>query len=60
MFIRVATTTTKDGKKYSYPVPQDAIKATETIGIACLNIGGQKHRIISRGGKDARRVFIRP
>lgn len=37
--------------------PQDAIGATETIGIACLNIKGEKCRIVSRGGKDARRII---
>ena len=28
----------------------------ETIGIAELNIRGEAHRIVSRGGRDARRV----
>jgi len=37
--------------------PQDAIEATETIGIACLNIKGEAHRIVSRGGRDARKVI---
>jgi len=37
--------------------PQDAIEATETIGIAYLNIKGEKCRIVSRGGRDARRII---
>jgi transposase len=36
--------------------PSDAIEATETIGIAELNINGEAHRIVSRGGRDARKV----
>jgi len=37
--------------------PQDAIEKAETIGIACLNIKGEIHRIVSRGGRDARKVI---
>ena len=37
--------------------PQDAIELAETIGIACLNIKGEAHRIVSRGGRDARKVI---
>ena len=36
--------------------PSDAIELAETIGIAELNIKGEAHRIVSRGGKDARKV----
>ena len=37
--------------------PSDAIEAAETIGIAELNIRGEAHRIVSRGGRDARKVI---
>jgi len=37
--------------------PLDAIEATETIGIACLNIKKEASRIVSRGGRDARKVL---
>jgi len=37
--------------------PQDAIEATETIGIAELHIKGEAYKIVSRGGRDARKVI---
>ncbi|RLE11807.1 hypothetical protein DRJ04_07375 [Candidatus Aerophobetes bacterium] len=50
----------KGYRYFSYHIPlfpQDAIEKAETIGIACLNIKGEAHRIVSRGGRDARRVL---
>ncbi|MCD6318043.1 transposase [Candidatus Aerophobetes bacterium] len=38
--------------------PSDAIEVAETIGIACLNINGEIHRIVSRGGRDTRKVVF--
>jgi len=47
----------KGYRYFSYHIPQDAIKVTETIDIACLNIKGEKCRVVSRGEKDARKVL---
>lgn len=44
-------------EKGVFLTPSDAISSAETIGIAELDMNGEKHKIVSRGGRDARRVI---